>query len=341
MNDYLDDIMLEYDIFLAEQELYDNLISLGASAYHESTGLLLIKEDYDGKVNNYIDKVVNGIQKAWNTFKKKVINADYKDYLASIKDKYTKWSSEHHEIILENFHTYNWSTFDSINVVDYDQDKLNNAENKTEYYKSVYGSFYTDDSKSLKENIIDKVMDTQPQHQITSQDVTGAFTFVAQEFRAKVSKLENDLKKFNASVEVIKNAINVTTNNGDDNAEIQQTTTVNNTQEATDMLIGLYESYNLLLEDDKNNDKKTKVVSNNDNDNDGSKRGENNNLKKLNMYITGNVDIMSAKMKILRNALWDSLTQILKQALPPKKDKDGKETVQQSVEVTSKQQVKI
>lgn len=345
MDNYYDDIMLEYELFLAEQELYDNLISLGSQVYHEDYGLILLKEDYNNKVNGYIDKIVKGLQKAWNTFKEKVVDADIKPYLNSIKDKYTKWSSEQHEIILENFHTYNWATFDTINVVPYDQEKLNVAKTKEEYYKSVYSSFYTDPSKSLKENIIDKVMDTQAQHKVTSQDVTNAFTFCTQEFLAKVNKVKNDLVNFNSQIEVLKNAINVTANNGEEvsgaapQAALPAPNSSAENESAT--VLSLYESCCILLEDDNKNELAVRVASNTNNDNNGTKTGDDNNVKKMTIYITGNVDVMSAKMKILRRALSESIASILKQALPPRKDNNDQETVQQPVQATQTQQVQI
>lgn len=355
MGDYYDDIMLEYDLFLAEQELYENLISLGGQVYHENCGLILIKEDYDNKVNTYIEKVVGGLQKAWNNFKTKVVDANIKPYLNSIKDKYTKWSSENHEIIVENWHSYNWATFDTINTVPYDIEKLNAAQNKEEYYSNVYGSFYTDKDKSLKDNIINKVMNTEPKHIINSQDVNQAFTFCTQEFFNKVNKLQNNIKDFNSQIVVLKQSINVTSSGEQQSTTYQlkapaqnnnQAAANNNggqqaTGESVNMtLLSLYES--VLMEADEDNNKAMKVVSNTNSDNDGSQTGQNNNIKKMTMYITGNIDVMSAKMKILRNALFDCVASILKQALPPKKDEEGN-TVEQpeEVEVSANQQVEI
>ena len=63
MDNYYNDIELEYNNFLAEQELYDNLISLGASICNESSGLLLIQEDYNNTVNKYIDKISHDYKK--------------------------------------------------------------------------------------------------------------------------------------------------------------------------------------------------------------------------------------------------------------------------------------
>ena len=74
MNDYYSDIELEYNNFLAEQELYDNLISLGASVCNESCGLLLIQEDYKETVNKYIDKIATGIQKDFYVNDRDIIN---------------------------------------------------------------------------------------------------------------------------------------------------------------------------------------------------------------------------------------------------------------------------
>ena len=62
--DYFDEIQLEYNNFLAEQELFENLITLGSSVYHEEAGLMLVEEDFKNTINEYIDKIVTGIQDA-------------------------------------------------------------------------------------------------------------------------------------------------------------------------------------------------------------------------------------------------------------------------------------
>ena len=68
-DEYIDEIELEYTVFLAEQELFDNLITLSSSVHHESVGLMLVQEDFKDTIIDYIDKITKGIQGAWDTFK--------------------------------------------------------------------------------------------------------------------------------------------------------------------------------------------------------------------------------------------------------------------------------
>ena len=65
----LEDYELQYNLYLAESELFTNLISLGGEVINESSGLMSIQEGVKETVINYLTKISNAIQEAWNKFK--------------------------------------------------------------------------------------------------------------------------------------------------------------------------------------------------------------------------------------------------------------------------------
>lgn len=338
MNDYYNDIEIEYNNFLAEQELYDNLISLGASIYNESSGLLLIQEDYKDTVNKYIDKIVTGIQKAWDNFKNKVVEFAAKPIVDRINGKIDSYKDGSVEV--EYWHKYQMEKFDAIKLVPFDFEKIKQFDNKSDYLKATYPNIYVDNSKSLKENIINQVIDTDDKHTVTTEDINTLFNFVTGGFKEKVTKLENDLKQFNGNVNTLKSVANVTTS-GEDNTTttVQQQTQVTSQNAQADMLLSIYEFYNILNEAEDDNTKKQKAVNNDTSG--GEDKTQRNNIKKITWYLSGNTDIISAKMKILRQRYLDAIN-ILKIAFPKQKEEKKENEVEVKTNTTqTTQQVNI
>ena len=55
---YREEYELNYELFLAEQELYTNLIDYGFGIFTESVGLISITEAVKGTILNYINKII-------------------------------------------------------------------------------------------------------------------------------------------------------------------------------------------------------------------------------------------------------------------------------------------
>lgn len=342
MNDYYSDIEIEYNNFLAEQELYDNLISLGASICNESSGLLLIQEDYKETVNKYIDKIATGIQQAWDKFKNKVVEFAAQPVIDNVKDKVESYKDGAVEV--EYWHKYHMEKFDAIKLAPFNFDQLKQFDNKTDYLKSAYSGIFVDQNKSLKENIIDQVIDTDDKHTVSSEDINNLFNFVVTGFKEKVTKLETDLKQFNGNVSTLKATANVTSSGEDNTATVQQQTTATNKYQmkpASESAI-IYESYNLLLEKEEDNTKTQKAT--NTETSNGNNNEEKSNIKRITWYLSGNTDVISAKMKILRQRYLDAIN-ILKIAFPKakeeKKEDKGKQELKMKRELKMKDSVTV
>ena len=78
------DYELYYDMYLAESELYDNMMSIANGVVTESTGLISLQEDVKGTIKTYLNKVAQAIQKAWNKFTEFFKNAG-KNFVNKIK----------------------------------------------------------------------------------------------------------------------------------------------------------------------------------------------------------------------------------------------------------------
>lgn len=345
MDNYYDEIELEYNNFLAEQELFDNLISLGSSIYHESVGLMLIQEDYKDSVNKYIEKIVSGLQKAWENFKNKVIETPLKKVLDQIKDRIDTYDGTAE---VQYWHTYNLPKFDNLKMVDFNLELLKSCENKTDYYTKAYPGYMVDKEKSLKENIINQIINTEDTHIITNEEMTQMYDFCTRQFTAMTDKLKDDLKRLNTNINTLKTIINVSTSGAETTTTVSQQTTVtpaanNESYSSAEILNAIYES--VLYEagpNDNNDTKSTTVVKDTDATADKEKaNNQKNNIKYMNWYLAGNADVFSAKMKILRQRFLDAI-RIFK-ALFPKEKKENADKNQVEVKATTqtKDQVEI
>jgi hypothetical protein len=324
---YYDEIELEYSCFLAEQELFENLLYLGSNVYHESMGLIVIQEDFSTTITKYMDKIVIGIQKAWNNFKNKVIGFASKPILDNSKDKIGTYKDGN--ITTENWHVYDMNKFDALKMVPFDLKQLEPFQNKTDYYASVYSGFFTDKNKSLKENIIDSIMRTEDKHDVKTNDIQEVYTFCSTGFKERTTKLDADLDAFNASINAVKSAVNITTSGEETSGENQTETSPTAQQsdyklkeESVNMLLEFYSENNLLLEgpgDDKNNNSQ-KIINN-----DKGTPQQKNQIAKIQWYFSGNTDVFSAKMKILRKKYLDGIN-LLKAAFPKSKETDNTNT---------------
>lgn len=322
---YYDEIELEYTMYLAEQEMFNNLISLSASVCNESVGLVLVQEDFKDTVNTYIEKIIMGIQKAWNTFKEKVMNAAVKPVLDAAAKRIADYDGS---LVVQYWHTYDMNKFDALSMVDFDINLLKSCESKTDYYNKAFGAFFVDKEKSLKTNIIDLIINTENgDHQVTGDEMNNMYDFCTRRFKEATTKLGNDIDNLNKNINTVKYTLKVT-EPGEEAPEATAQSVEVTPENSMDMLVGLYESCQVLTEAPKapgakaNDDTKSvKVVDK------GTAAGEgkgNNNIKMLTWYLSGNTDVFSAKMKILRLRYLDCI-KIFKAAFPLAKKKEKTE----------------
>jgi len=334
---YYDEIELEYTIYLAEQEMFDNLISLSTSVCNENVGLVLVQEDFKNTVNTYIEKIVMGIQKAWNAFKDKVIGAAVKPILNSAKEKLDNYDES---VVVQFWHTIDMNKFDALSMKDFDIEFLKSCESKTDYYSKAFGEFFKDKEKSLKNNIIDTIINTDDkEHKVTRVEMDNLYEFCTRRFKEAVAKLETDINNLNKNINNIKYSLKVTEpgeESGESTATAQSTEPVKQ-ENSMDILTNLYESYHIINEDgEKNNDTKSTKIIDKGTEAGGGKG--NNNVKMLTWYLSGNTDVFSAKMKILRLRYLDAI-RIFKAAFPILKNKENN-TNEVEIKQTNKYQIK-
>ena len=88
---------LEYNNYLAQKELLDELAGLATKVTESSTKYIL-EADIKGAITNYLHKIVNNVQVAWNRFKRKITESAWK----KIEKRYEKELNMDRSIVVEN-----------------------------------------------------------------------------------------------------------------------------------------------------------------------------------------------------------------------------------------------
>lgn len=272
--------LLEYEVLLAEEEYYTNLISMGSDYINESTGLILLTEDFKDNIKNYIERIIKAIQSAWDKFKNKIIQAPFKKYLDEIKPQVMNWQGS---VSVEHFPSTDSNNFNGLSLLQFTPDMLTKYKSKEDIISDNY-NFLPNNDKSFKNRCYDYINDKEYNGEINQDVVKVLYVICTKGFPNLTSKLENELTEFNNTIKNIQNNINFTTTS---------TTTTNNTKlltTSTEEIATVFESYLMEAEDNG----KTKINT------DGT--AKNPNISKI---ITGlisiNTDIISAKMNYLRN----------------------------------------
>ena len=131
---YREEYELNYELFLAEQELYTNLIDYGFGIFTESVGLISITEAVKGTILNYINKIIKGIQNAWNKFKAIFNKKEDKDYLANLKEKIQKGPEP--KFTVTNYPNYDIQKLNDIKLIPFNYEEMkDDLDNKSDFLK--------------------------------------------------------------------------------------------------------------------------------------------------------------------------------------------------------------
>lgn len=268
---------LNYDIFLAEQELFDSLFVLGCGVVNESVGLISLQEGFKETIMNYLEKITKAIESAWEKFKQLLLEGKDKVYLKAIEKK---MENPNPKFTIDNFKTFDTTFLDNISVKPFDYTQMKESlESKTDYINKYYSNLIKDPQVGIKENIMNSIVkSTQDNVRCTSDMLKNMYTFATKTFTAKVSKLEVDLKTVNNSNKNIQNLISTI-----QPAEVKAES------------VCIYESY--IMEAEEKKDDKPKF-----NNDEPEKSSQDNStlVKHVSTYLGVSSDIISAKMSAYR-----------------------------------------
>lgn len=261
------------DLFLAETELFSSMVSIGADIVNESNGIISIQEDAKETINNYIQKIIQAIQNAWDRFKEIVMN-----------EKDDIWLKAHEKKILEsqptftinNYPEYDMNKLSSIKLIPLNYEEMKESlSSKEAFMAKYYGELEGEGSISDKLEKI--ILKSRKDERCTNELLKNCYKFCLSDSKSEISKIELDLKTINDSNKNIERIVN-------------SISTDQTTREAAIM----YESY---LYEVQNQEK----ISFTDDKNGADANNKTSLVSDIHIYISCSSDILTAKMNLLKN----------------------------------------
>lgn len=286
----LESYQLKYDLFLAEQELFDNMIYYGSGIVNESVGLISVNEGVKETIMDYLKKISDAIQKAWERFKEIVLRSVDAVFLKKIGGKVANIGDP--GFTIQNYRNYDMVKLNSIKLMQFNYEEMKQSlETKEAFIAKYYGSIIKG-----KESIVDQIenytVSKKEDKQCTKDMVQSMYKFVSSDFKTYLNNIETDLRTVNTS-----------------NANIERIVKTITPVDINNESVLIYESYiteeeAVKFKDDPNRD-----------------TGDNSKLvNHVTTYVKVSTEILSAKLKILKDAYGQSM-KTLRHVFGNKKEK--------------------
>lgn len=288
-----DEFNLDLMLLEAEQELFSNIIQL------ESSDIEVLNEGIKETIMGYVQKVIQGIQKAWDKFINLFTQGELKKLKNQIKPVID--SSNDIDFTINNYKHMDLSKLSDIVVVPFDYERMKeHSSNSEDFYQTYYSQLDVKGSKNVKEAVEKFVgKKIEDKFKCTKKELLDIYKFASQDYFEYRKLIQKDIDNINQSSENIKNSVNQV---------VASENPVNNNESFyfDDFLV------DMILEADtpggnQNSEPKTSFTDNNGEttQTDGSPETKQNNdnrkaaTKTVNTYMSCTTKLLSAKMSIL------------------------------------------
>lgn len=305
---------LEYSMYLAENEMNENLQLYSSLFVNESAGLIYINEGVKETITTYLEKIVNATQGVWDKFKE-ILEKKNEEYLASIKDQI---ESAEPEFTIKNFQNYNLDKIEAIKVIPFDYERMKDSlDSKEKFVKAFYPTINIDDEKSIKKAVYRLGLGSKQDVRCTKEILNTMYDFCTNKYKSHMDKLEIDIKSVNTSKNNIQNIIS----------------TINNSQQQStqESFVNILNNYSIITEaEDNKKDDSVKFEDDKD-----KKGGAVDITKKVTVYCKASTDVLTGKMKLLKD-IYVLYIRTLKHQFKPKKKEDKKQETSENNNKTVK-----
>lgn len=285
---------LDLMLMEAEQEMITNLTQI----HLESANIVALNEGIKETVMGFIQKVIQGIQKAWDRFINLFTQAELKHLKNNVKPLIDK--TDNIDFTINNYKKINLDKFDDLIIVHFDYERMKDKlTNTSEFYKEYYSQLDVAGSRNIKaavEKFVGK--EIVPKYECKKPQLLEIYKFATEDYFKYRDLIKKDIDFLNQSCENIKNAVNQVSDSE---------TPVNTNQESYNFD---YFSEYILFEADttpdtqKNNapttfDDKTQSKENTDPNNKEVNNNRKAIVKAVTTYMSATTKLLSAKMSIL------------------------------------------
>ena len=186
---------IAYTLYNEGRILESTMISLELHALTEATEVL--EEGVTDTIKKYIGKVIAGIQKAWNSFKAAITKK--KNLPHKTEDIKKSIANAEPDITVNNWVVYDDTPLRNSKVVAFDWNTMKDSLfDKNTFLKKYYPSIFTDPNKSVKENLMAKLIKSkEDKHKVTREDLTQMYSYIDDGFNNTFNKLSVDMESIN------------------------------------------------------------------------------------------------------------------------------------------------
>lgn len=284
------------DLLLAEAEQY--IVSSLSDVFLESESIRVLNEGVRETIMNYVQKIVQGIQKAWNKFTYAFSQAQLKFIKEKVKPLIDK--TDNIDFTINNYKTYDFTKLDSIQIQPFDYDRMkDDLQDSQSYFKAQYSQLDISGSHNIKE-ALEKYLDKKiiPKFQCKQEQLQNISNFMIEDYFKYRDAIEKDIESLNNSNENIKNIVNQVVE-----TEVKSSENV----KSENVYFNIDNSLDIYLEDGEKEpgmsfeDNSGEVTNGDDKNIDDSEKREKSKevTKAVRTYMTCNTKLLSAKMSIV------------------------------------------
>lgn len=272
----IEDYQFHYDLFLAEQELFESMINIGSVSINESAGLIMVQESVKETILKYLGKIAEALENAWNKFKGILENIKDREFISKIKNKI---DSVRPSFIINNCPDYDMNFLDTVKIVPFNYGEMKEVLESKETFIQKYYSNIIEPEKTLKESIYSKFTKGTKDLKCDAGLLKKMSDTVTVELPKKITNLGNEIKMLNNSSKTI-----------------ESTATVLDSNTLASEAVSIYRSYLSEAEDEKPSYQEIPGQ-------EGEKQQSSSSFTKhVSNYMKVSSDILSAKMKCCRDA---------------------------------------
>lgn len=281
-----EDYIFSYNMFLAEQELQNSILEKSSILLTENFSqedLDIVCEGVHDTVTNYLNKITQNIQQAWQKFTTTVGTQKHKDYLTKIAPKI---KASNPNFTINNYPNYDINTLTNYKVQRYNRQTMgNDLKLQKVYMQKYYSSLYSERNNMnvmMQRNVVKGYINIK----CNRAQLIKSYNFCSTGFYEARKSIENDINIINESVNNI----------------IQSLQMVKSTQESTE---AIYESIILEVINQQQSVNKATKMSFSDSDGSNVKPGQkgtqnqNSFINQISNYMKISTLVISAKMKVL------------------------------------------
>lgn len=276
----IEDYDISYNLFLAEQDMFKDLASMGYSVVvNESVELVSLQEGVKETIMNYLQKVMTQIQKIWTKFQSK-FSASVASFLEKkVVPLFDK--ADNAEFVINNYKQFDLSKLGSYNVAgfDYNDQTKESYKSGDALAKRLYPNLMSEGD--LKKGLEKQIVSNVDKYKVTKKELLEIYEYCKDGYKQAVDQISKDIENLNNSSKTITNMVN----------------SIISTQES----LMLWDNMNLHIFTEGNEDEKMTFTDNSGETSGESKEADNSKAaitSAVTTYMNVSTKLLSAKMSM-------------------------------------------